>query len=277
MQSIFCNNCGDRGHAFRECKKPVLSCGIILLRNKSAADTPTHLPIDVENIEVLMVRRKDSMSFTEFMRGKYDPEDSAYVKRLMQNMTISELNDLRSMPFDALWCRMWNYADRHDHEMPVARDKFNSVSHLLKDATSTYVEPEWGFPKGRRYRCETDIQCAEREFYEETNIPRSAYIFVKDVEFSESLIGTNGVPYQHKYFLAIVVRPDQINTLQKLTHIQKREISALEWKTVDECIERTRPHYSGRRDLLRELTNFVKAVEVRIPNFVEDDNGDTGT
>lgn len=277
MQTIFCNNCGDRGHAFRECKKPVLSCGILLLRNNAHLDAPVQLPINIENIELLMVRRKDSMSYTEFMRGKYEPEDSAYVLRLLQNMTNLELTELRTQPFDALWSKMWNFADRHEHEMPIARDKFNLVVNLLKSVQSKYSEPEWGFPKGRRYRCESDIQCAEREFCEETNIPRSAYIFVKDVEFSESFIGTNGVPYQHKYFLALVVHPDQININQKLTQVQKREISAMEWKTLDVCMEKTRPHYSGRSDLLKDLTTFVKSVEVRIPNFVGDDNGNTST
>lgn len=275
MQPIFCNNCGDRGHAFRDCKKPVLSCGIILLRNKSETSSPVKLPLCAENIELLMVRRKDSMSYTEFMRGKYDVTDISYITRLLENMTESELHELNTQPFESLWSKMWNYVDRHEHEMPIARDKFNEVSHILKDVKSVYTEPEWGFPKGRRFRCESDIQCAEREFGEETNIPRNAYIFVKDVEFNETFIGTNGIPYQHRYFLALVVRPDLINTCQKLTQVQKREISAVEWKTTEQCIQNTRPHYVGRSDMLSELTMFVNSVEVRIPNFVGDDNGNT--
>ena len=268
MQPIFCNNCGDRGHTFRDCMKPVLSCGLMLIRNKSTPGDPTQLPIEPENIDILMVRRKDSMSYTEFMRGKYEISDHTYIKTLLKNMTDTELENLRTKPFEELWSRMWNHADRHEHEMPIARDKFNQISHLLTGVTSEHIEPEWGFPKGRRYRCESDIQCAEREFFEETNIPRSSYILVKDVQFNETFIGTNGTPYQHRYFLAIVVKPELFNLNQKFTLVQKREISAIGWKSLTECQILTRPHYTARPALLTDLRKFVGAVEVMIPNFV---------
>lgn len=277
MQTIFCNNCGDRGHAFRECKKPVLSCGIILLRNRETPLQPAQLPLDVNNVELLMIRRKDSMSYTEFMRGKYDTTDYQYVLRLLENMTSCELSALRSQPFEALWARMWNNADKHEHEMPFAKEKFISVSHLLTSAKSVYPEPEWGFPKGRRYRCESDVQCAQREFFEETNIPRNAYILVKDVEFKETFLGTNGIPYEHKYFLAILTQPSQFNLHQKFTCIQKREISAIGWKTMSDCMMLTRPHYTGREQMLIDLSLFVGTVEVRIPNIPAVDNGNTRT
>lgn len=261
---IFCNNCGDRGHPFRECKKPVLSCGLILLRNKSNPDTPTTLPLDVNDIEVLMIRRKDSMSYTEFMRGKYDPTDVAYVRRLIENMTQSEVSNLRNQPFEHLWAKLWNFADRHEHELALAKEKFDKVASLLKGVKSKYVDPEWGFPKGRRYRSEHDLACAEREFAEETNIERDTYLIVKDVVFSETFLGTNGIPYEHKYYLAILVKPFDIH--KKFTIMQQREISAIGWKTLSDCMSLTRPHYSGRESMLTELSKFVGAVEVHIPN-----------
>lgn len=211
------------------------------------------------------------------MRGKYDPSDYSYVMRLLENMTSSELSILRSQPFEVLWSRMWNHADKHEHEMPFAKDKFTSVSHLLSCAHSDYPEPEWGFPKGRRYRCESDVQCAEREFYEETNIPRNAYILVKDVEFREIFLGTNGIPYEHKYFLGILTQPSLFNLHQRFTSIQKREISAIGWKTMRDCMMLTRPHYTGRESLLVDLSSFVNTVEVRIPNIPAVDNDNTRT
>ena len=189
QQQIFCNNCGDRGHPFRECKKPVLSCGIILVRNKSSP-LRTTFPLETDDIEVLMIRRKDSMSYTEFMRGKYDPTDKAYVLRLLENMTQLELHSLRTMTFEQLWTRLWNFADRHEHEFEFSKQKFDQVSKYLKEVKSVYPDPEWGFPKGRRYRSESDLACAEREFAEETNIERENYIIVKDVVFTETFLGT---------------------------------------------------------------------------------------
>ena len=64
---VFCNNCGKTGHAFHQCKIPITSIGVIALRN-----------ID-DFIEVLMICRKDSLSFVDFMRGKYNLEDTEYI------------------------------------------------------------------------------------------------------------------------------------------------------------------------------------------------------
>ena len=55
--NIFCNNCGQRGHPFRDCKEPILSCGILLLRDRTHA-TISSLPISAWNVEILMVRMK---------------------------------------------------------------------------------------------------------------------------------------------------------------------------------------------------------------------------
>jgi 8-oxo-dGTP pyrophosphatase MutT (NUDIX family) len=276
MQTIFCNNCGNRGHAFRECKKAVLSCGIILLRNRVDPARPVQLPLSVDNIEMLMIRRKDSMSYTEFMRGKYEPEDTVYVKRLLDNMTQGEIEQLKSQTFETLWARMWNFSDRHDQELDQAKNKYEGVRDMIRTTVSVYAEPEWGFPKGRRFRCESDNTCAEREFNEETNIPRSAYLILKDVSFKETFIGTNGIPYEHKYFVALMIRPHQFQLHQKFTVLQKREISAIGWKTLLDCSNLTRPHYTGREELLHDLSEFITKIEAWIPpldNFQSENNG----
>ena len=86
-KSMYCNNCGEKGHAFKSCSEPVLSCGLMLLRG---IQEPLVLPVEPSTISVLMVRRKDSMSYMEFIRGKYDPTNIEYLKTQISNMTISE-------------------------------------------------------------------------------------------------------------------------------------------------------------------------------------------
>lgn len=215
-----------------------------------------------------MIRRKDSMAYAEFMRGKYNPGDTAYVRRLLENMTVPELNGLKHTPFETLWGKLWLHADKHEHEYQAAADKCAAVARLIAAAKSPYPEPEWGFPKGRRYRCETDQQCAEREFFEETNIPRDGYILVKDVVFTETFLGTNGIPYEHRYFLALPRRMIEISP--RLTVTQKREISAIGWMTLEQCRAHTRPHYTERLSMLDQLGSFVASVEVPIPNVLQE-------
>lgn len=265
MSTIFCNNCGQRGHTFRDCGEPVLSCGIILIRNLTNPGDPSTLPLIPEDVEVLMVRRKDSMCYTDFIRGKFDPADKTYVRTLLDNMTQQEIARIKSETFEALWARLWNNSDRHEYELKFAKDKFDAVRADIDASSSVYMEPEWGFPKGRRLKCESDQVCAEREFFEETNITRSSYTIVSGIQLEETFAGTNGIMYRHKYFVAVLSRPDRIDIHQRFTNMQKREISAIGWKTMADCMNLTRPQYTQRHGMLQALSNLAETLEVRLP------------
>ena len=56
----FCNNCGKNGHVFHQCKYPITSIGIIAVRKNRD-----------NQYEYLMIRRKDTLGYVDFMRGKY--------------------------------------------------------------------------------------------------------------------------------------------------------------------------------------------------------------
>jgi 8-oxo-dGTP pyrophosphatase MutT (NUDIX family) len=205
------------------------------------------------------------MCYTDFVRGKFDPADKPYVRTLLDNMTQQELSRIKSETFEALWSRLWNNSDRHEYELKFAKEKFESVRSEIETAASTYTEPEWGFPKGRRLKCESDQGCAEREFFEETNIPRSAYTVVSGLQLEETFHGTNKILYRHKYFVAVLTDPESIDIHQRFTTMQKREISAIGWKTLSDCMGLTRPQYTQRRQLLNDLLALAETVEVRLP------------
>jgi 8-oxo-dGTP pyrophosphatase MutT (NUDIX family) len=226
---------------------------------------PSTLPLIPEDVEVLMVRRKDSMCYTDFIRGKFDPADKTYVRILLDNMTQQEIARIKSETFEALWARLWNNSDRHEYELKFAKDKFDAVRADIDSSSSVYMEPEWGFPKGRRLKCESDQVCAEREFFEETNITRSSYTIVSGIQLEETFAGTNGIMYRHKYFVAVLSRPDKIDIHQRFTNMQKREISAIGWKTMADCMNLTRPQYTQRHRMLQALSNLAETIEVRLP------------
>ena len=251
---MYCNNCGGKGHLFRTCKDPVLSCGIILIDSSK-------LPADAD-IRALMIRRKDSMSFAEFMRGKYDPEDNEYVSTLVKNMTIKEQAGLVSETFETLWRSLWG-DDRNSLDFGISREKFLKLNRLqlMTDNLSIYTEPEWGFPKGRRMRGETDIACAIREFGEETNIPREAYTILKNILLEETFYGLNGIRYRHVYYVALLKQPELIDLKQKFTPMQRREISGIGWKTFAEAEALVRPHHLERRTMLEQLKSIVDTFE----------------
>lgn len=255
QSSMYCNNCGEKGHIFRMCADPVLSCGIILL------ETPT-IPVKSDTTRLLMIRRKDSMSFAEFMRGKYDVNNVEYVARLFKNMTIKEQYLIVTEPFEVIWKSLWG-DDHQSADFKISQQKFSelNVHDLVYNNFSMYIEPEWGFPKGRRIRGESDMDCAIREFNEESNIPREAYTTLKNIRLEETFEGLNGVRYKHIYFIGLLQKPEMVNIFQRFTPMQRREISAIRWKTWEECEKEIRPHHNQRQSMMNDLKSIIETFE----------------
>jgi 8-oxo-dGTP pyrophosphatase MutT (NUDIX family) len=259
--NMFCNNCGEKGHVFKSCKYPIISCGILLVRGPFE---PLKLPVDPRTVGVLMVKRKDSMAYMEFIRGKYDVANPAYIGTLLKNMTKQEHQQIIKEEFDTLWTRLWGEGrDTRSTEFECSKEKYYAIDrpNLITLNPTNYTDPEWGVPKGRRAKGETDIDCAMREFEEETNIDKSAYIVRKTIVLSETFKGTNNVEYQHTYFLATLKSSAGINLSQTLTSVQRREISEVSWKSLSECKACTRPHYSERIKIFEELGRIIATYE----------------
>jgi 8-oxo-dGTP pyrophosphatase MutT (NUDIX family) len=202
------------------------------------------------------------MSFAEFMRGKYDPTNTEYVERLIGNMTIAEQAMISTESFEGIWKTLWG--DEHlSGDYAPSQAKFNQISReqLVKANPSSYEEPEWGFPKGRRIRGETDVDCAIREFGEETNIHRDAYVVLKNIRLEETFEGLNGIAYRHVYFVALLKNPEMINLTQRFTPMQRREISGIAWKTFSECEQLVRPHHVQRKSMIQELRGVIDTFE----------------
>ena len=84
---IHCSNCNKLGHYFRECTEPITSYGIIAYRVKQTtsqiepavltgiAKEDTINGLDGKQIEFILIQRKDTLGYIEFMRGKYNLSD----------------------------------------------------------------------------------------------------------------------------------------------------------------------------------------------------------
>jgi 8-oxo-dGTP pyrophosphatase MutT (NUDIX family) len=272
-----CTNCGESGHIFRNCPAPVTSYGIIAVRfpelSVSASSSISNLPVHYTNMEFLLIQRKDSLSFLEFMRGKYSHLDENYISMLMLNMTKGEQQRLLTLTFDELWKDMWggtSSVKSHKNNYETSERKYQlmkpRMAEFVEKYPSKWDEPEWGFPKGRRNPYESDIVCAIREFQEETGLQRDDFKVIQNTGcLTETFFGSNHVHYCHKYYFAIC-QPNTVVELNTNNDTMTREIGAIKWCTLDEAISKIRPDNIEKQEILLKAGRIMKNFYPILPN-----------
>ena len=129
-----------------------------------------------------------------------------------------------------------------------------TLKDLIDKSNTKWSETEWEFPKGRRNLKEKDLDCALREFQEETGILSSKINIVENVlPFEEIFIGTNHKSYKHKYFLGC------INEIEEpLNNFQLTEVSKIEWKTLEQCLKDIRPYNLEKKELIININKVLQ-------------------
>ena len=250
-----CRNCGCVGHVYKACTQPTLSFGLICYRIGDDG-TPKYL----------MIQRKDSLSFMEFIRGKYDLNNAIYMHTMFSTMTRDERRMIQESTFETLWNYTWvqtHGAHSRSGEYLECKRKFDTLrtgymnngkfielQALLRATTSNYSDPEWGFPKGRRKIKETDLDCAVREFCEETGCESNDFHVLITNPYRETFLGTNQVPYSHVYYLASMQsRPSKEPYIDRSNIQQIREVRSVGWFSFNEVIARIRDHNWERKNI----------------------------
>ena len=264
-----CNNCGKQGHSFHQCKLPITSYGIILCRPSN------------KGVQFLMIRRKDSFGYIDFIRGKYSPYNIEQLQHTINEMSVNEKKQIINEPFNKLWAMMWGNTSSENQfrsEESISVKKFelitngvyiNNVKYTLRDlvekSDTAWTETEWEFPKGRRNPQERDLDCGLREFQEETGYSQDSIAIVENIlPFEEIFIGSNHKSYKHKYFLAYMseYKNQEKDDMVNLQKYQKSEVSKLEWKTFDECLKSIRPYNLEKKKIITNINNLLQQYKL---------------
>ena len=262
-----CNNCGKPGHLFSNCKMPITSSGVIAFRKSKNGSS----------FEYLLIRRKETLGYIDFMRGKYSVNNKEYIMNMMKQMTNYEKERLSSVGFDELWKDIWGEGfcnSRYKLEETVSRDKHSSLvagitlksdsytlSSIIEDSRKygEWTEPEWGFPKGRRNNNETDYDCASREFCEETGYSDSAIKPIHNViPFEEIFTGSNYLSYKHKYFLVYMDYKDTLD----MDSYQRSEVSKMSWSCISDCLVKIRDYNLEKKRIITNVDVCLKQFAV---------------
>ena len=276
-----CSNCGAPGHSYRDCQSPVTSFGVLLFRIKKEWNQEQVLskvpqsftgfePV-ANDIEVLLIQRRDSLGYVDLLRGKYSIHDVEYIKKQIHGMTDQEREKIVKKEFDELWAEMWG---SESADIQYKKDKENSKNKLmaLRDGITLDISgnratladfvaecsvhwstPEWGFPKGRRDGGESDLDCALREMKEETGLSLDDIHVIHNLEpLNETFYGSNRVHYCHKYFVIYVPDGSQVKYDPKNPHM-KREIGNLGWFSLQNAYTQIRTENTEKKEVLQRL------------------------
>ncbi len=262
MRPQTCRNCGLNGHLYKDCIHPIMSFGIICYK------------IENNDIKYLMIQRKDSLSFMEFIRGKYEINNIDYISQLLNNMTKEEKKLLERKDFELIWNYAWSQPHtaniKNTTEYIESKKKYlylvntSIFNELLEKSKNNKYEQEWGFPKGRRKLKESAIDCAIREFCEETRLNKKDFDIKQDLDnFEEIFYGTNDVLYKHVYYIAKINNNNIKLELDYNCVEQVREIRALVWYSFDEVLKKIKKKNVERIELFKLTDNLINNKEFK--------------
>ncbi len=286
QQLLVCANCGGYGHGYKNCNHPIISYGIICYRFCYEPETNSISP------RYLMVQRKDSLCYVEFIRGKYDVQNKDYLFKMFNNMTDTERHKIKTHNFEFLWNEMWCRRDgdgsectrNFNRELKESQEKFNmlkkgfyikpvdtedlvffNIDYIIDNTQSIYDDTEWGFPKGRRNMSENDLTCALREFTEETGISSKSIKICLDIKpIEEVFSGSNKIRYKHVYYVGKqhststdAVNLSVTNLYNPDNKIQSKEIKDVRWFSYQEAQQLIRNHNVERKELFKRLNNVI--------------------
>jgi hypothetical protein len=199
--NIQCINCGIIGHSIQKCKYPIISYGIVLY--------------DLIEQKYLMICRSKSFGYTEFLIGNYSVNNNIQIQYLIDEMSLEEKNNLLTLDFSELWQDLWSKPIDERSKKKFDILKKERLEIMIKNSTK-WESPEWEFPKGRKKIREKMVECAIREFTEETGYTKNDIKVLENViPFEEVFIGSNIKSYKHKYYLSILVgNKDPLNSIQ---------------------------------------------------------------
>ena len=293
-KKLFCCNCGKFGHKYSKCNEPITSLGIIAIKsvdneqntklleyfnkdkyfnlvksNTMNNNILLNIQSHLKNFKFLIFRRKKTLGYIEFIRGRYDEDNIESYTTLFEQMVISEINDILNNDFEFLWNDLWkqNIDNKfYKNEFNDSKTKFDNLRNdknfkiIINNIKPLYDTPEWGYPKGRRVYLEKNINCACREFEEETSLTKDDYKIISNIPpIQEVFYGTNKILYKHIYYFALC-NADIDVSIDKNNTNQTEEIGDIGWFNYKECRTLIRSYHYERQKILNETFIFLSSI-----------------
>jgi hypothetical protein len=86
---LYCVNCGKHNHSLLACSEPNNSYGLLCFYKGESYSSNT-----TGDTKLLMIRRKHTIPYIDFLRGKYDVNNIKYLVELFTKMTYTEISNI---------------------------------------------------------------------------------------------------------------------------------------------------------------------------------------
>jgi 8-oxo-dGTP pyrophosphatase MutT (NUDIX family) len=243
-----------------------------------------------------MVRKRYTHCFAAFVFGQYAKYDDEKLVYMFNNMTNQEKLDIISLRFDVMWFRVWlrfnvplvkqaeitDWLDiyktktmlnfihtalpksmqdlfirrKAKFENTFLTDNGDRLMGLMRRSKEC-ADLQWEIPKGRMRSGETPIDCAVREFCEETGVKVDMYDLVQGISAFTDTSAHMGITYTSTYYVGITKfefepHVDINNSTQMV------EVDAVRWVGINEM------RYMPMGDQCRaHISKIIKVVKNR--------------
>jgi 8-oxo-dGTP pyrophosphatase MutT (NUDIX family) len=232
-----CLNCQNYNHNYKDCPNSIKSWGIIAISHDN---------------KVLMVQRKHTLGMIDFIKGNYDENNQNNIAILFKQMSQQEIDLIRVSTFDVLWKYVYPSSSILSRDYEKSQYKFEflkkadvNLNYYLNIVISQNI-PEWGFPKGRKKFTESDLDCAVREFCEETGLTKYDIDIDSNNTYTETLTGTNGKLYEHIYYTGRLKSSIILNLKN-----DNVEIGNIGMMTLHEALDCIKHYHEKKKEILK--------------------------
>lgn len=234
--------------------KPITSYGIILYTYEKN-----------KHLKYLICQRRDSISYIQFLQDLIDENNMLkYINLMSKEEKERCLEYYYKNDPHSIWKDLWinNNSKIYKNEYKRCTETFlkNMEKYLeyFKDDNIGQKENSWCFPKGRINNSETEVECALREFEEETGISSNIISVNTNISFEEVYIGSNNLLYKTIYYIAYIPYiPIKIYKYYPL-NIRKKFISPefydIEWLDYQNAIEKLS---GSKKNVLEKINKYI--------------------
>jgi hypothetical protein len=196
----------------------------------------------------LITKKRNTYEYISILRGHW--KDLSQLKKLFGCCSRKEQQLLLKFDFDVLWKDLWIYPQSSgcvgvsplETKLVLAKLKkrffqLQALRPKLEEVT-THGHCIWEFPKGRKDTpSESDLECALREFQEETKISSRHLTPPIRTRVVEQHRGSDQVQYKTLYFVIpidrVVMPTNAVHT--RLRSTLSEEAKVCQWATLEEC------------------------------------------